>query len=231
MTEENRLGIKHWAEDDRPREKMLLKGRSALSDAELLAILIATGSKNETAVDLAKKVLNLAQNKLNDLGKLSIADLKKVKGRGEAKAITIAAALELGRRRKHETSEQRKRITNTNDAYEIMQAHFADLDHEQFWMVLLNRANMVIKKQLVSIGGVNATVADIKLMMKSAVENLASSIIVYHNHPSGSLTPSEQDKKLTAKIRQAAELMDMSLIDHIIVGHNTYYSFANEGLL
>jgi DNA repair protein RadC len=165
------------------------------------------------------------------LGKLTLSDLKKVKGIGEAKAITIAAALELGRRRKNESAPVQPKISNTRTAYELMHPHFADLDHEQFWIVLLNRSNRVIKKQQMSTGGVHATVADIKMMLRAAIENLASGIIVYHNHPSGSLTPSEHDKKLTAKLKQACELMEVTLLDHIIMGQNGFYSFADEGIL
>lgn len=225
------ISIKNWAEDDRPREKLLLKGRSALSDAELIAILISTGTKEESAVDLAKKTLALVSNSLNELGRLSVKDIKKTKGIGEAKAITIIAALELGRRRKDEATEVKKKITSSKDAYEYFHPLLSDYRHEEFWVLLLNRAHKVIGRKKISEGGVDATVADPKIIFKYAVEELASSIILCHNHPSGGVKPSDSDIKLTQKIKAAGSMLDITTIDHIIIGDKSYYSFADDGKL
>ncbi len=225
------LSIKQWAEDDRPREKLMLKGKQALSDAELLAILLATGTKNESAVQLAQRILSAYQNNLHEIAKLSINDLKKFKGIGEAKAITIMAALELGRRKKDTDTVKYETIKTSIDAYNHIAPKLCDLPHEEFWMILLNRSNKIIKTELVGRGGVSGTVADVRLMMKTAVEHLASSVIVAHNHPSGNLNPSESDIQLTKKIKEAAKLFDMQLVDHVIVGDASYLSFADEGLL
>ena len=223
-------GIKSWAEEDRPREKLMEKGRHALTEAELIAILIASGSRNETAVELSKRILTSVSNDLNDLGKLSVKELMKFKGIGEAKAISIVAALELGRRRKETKISKREKITTSKDVYEIMRPSMMDLPHEEFWLLMLNRANSVIKKELISRGGVAGTVVDSKLIFKTAIENYACSIIICHNHPSGNCKPSEQDIKITKNIKEAGKIMEIQLLDHLIVAENSFYSFADEGL-
>jgi DNA repair protein RadC len=226
------LPINLWAEDDRPREKMLLKGAHALSDAELLAILIATGTRELSAVDLGKKILALTGNQLNELGKLSIKDFKKVKGIGEAKAITIAAALELGRRRKLDESKQvHQFITSSKQAADYFLPLLSDLKHEEFWVGYLNRRHKIIELKKVSEGGVAGTVADPKIIFKHAVELLASSIILAHNHPSGNLRPSEADKQLTKKLVQGGKMLDILVVDHLIISDQRFYSFADEGLM
>ena len=225
------LGIKSWAEDDRPREKLLNKGRHALSEAELIAILIGSGNKHESAVELSKKILASVGNNLNELSKLSINDLMKFKGVGSAKAITIISALELGRRRKEEENEKREKIISSQVAFESMQSTFMDLPHEEFWILLLNRANKIIKKEMISRGGISGTIVDTKLILKAAIENLASSFILFHNHPSGNLKPSQQDLKMTEKIKEAATLVDLQLFDHIIVSDASYFSFNDEGII
>jgi DNA repair protein RadC len=229
-TREN-LTIKAWAEDDRPREKLLSKGRQVLSDAELIAILIGSGNRKETAVELSKRILGFVQNNLNDLGKLSIPELKKFHGIGEAKALSIIAALELGRRRKETELVKRERITSSHDIYTFMKPVFLDLPHEEFWVIMLNRSNSVIKKEFVSRGGVSGTVVDPKIVYKAALDNLASSIILCHNHPSGNLRPSEADTKLTKKLKEAGTLLEIPVLDHLIITDAGYYSFADEGML
>ncbi len=229
--EQQHISIKNLSEDDRPREKLITKGKQALSDAELIAILIASGSRNETAVQLSQRILASHSNNLNELAKLSINDLKKFKGIGEAKAITIIAALELGRRRKEVDVQKQDVIKTSKDAYAHMAPKLSDLPHEEFWILLLNRSNKIIRTELVGRGGVSGTVADVRLILKSAVEHLASSIVLSHNHPSGNLQPSKEDINLTQKVKQGAALFDIQVIDHIIVGDANYYSFADEGLL
>lgn len=224
------VGIKSWAEEDRPREKLMEKGRHALTEAELIAILISSGSKNETAVELSKRILGSVSNDLNDLGKLSINELIKFKGIGEAKAISIVAALELGRRRKETKIAKREKITTSKDVYELMRPSMMDLPHEEFWMLMLNRANSVIKKELISRGGIAGTVVDSKLIFKTALENYTCSIIICHNHPSGNLKPSEQDIKITKNIKEAGKIMEIQLLDHLIITENGFYSFADEGI-
>ncbi len=211
-----KLNIKQWAEEDRPREKLLLKGKNALSDAELIAILIGSGNRNETAVELSKKILASVNNDLNQLAKLNLTDLMKFNGIGEAKAITIAAALELGRRRKESIEEKKIAINSSKIAYEVISDVLSDLPHEEFWVLYLNRKNEVIKKEHISKGGVTGTVADGKIIFKHAINHLASSIILCHNHPSGNLNPSEMDIKLTKKLKEIGQLMDTPVIDHII---------------
>lgn len=225
------LNIKSWAEEDRPREKLMDKGRQILSEAELIAILIGSGSKNETAVELSKRILSTVENNLNELGKLSVKELTKFKGIGEAKAISIVAAMELGRRRKDTDTIKRDKITTSNDAYLIMRSNMLDLPHEEFWLLILNRANAVIKKELISRGGVSGTVVDTKIIFKTAVEHYASSLIICHNHPSGNLKPSEADIKITKNIKEAGRIMDIPLIDHLIITDSGYYSFADEGMI
>lgn len=226
-----KLNIKQWAEEDRPREKLLLKGKNALSDAELIAILISSGNKNETAVELAKRILASVNNDLNQLAKLNLTDLMKFNGIGEAKAITIAAALELGRRRKESTEEKKIKIGSSKNAYEAINDVLSDLPHEEFWVLYLNRKNEVIKKENISKGGIVGTVADGKIIFKHAVNHLASAIILCHNHPSGNLKPSDADIKLTKKLKEIGQLMDTPVVDHIIIGNNNYFSFADENLL
>lgn len=225
------LNIKSWAAEDRPREKLLLKGKAALSDAELIAILLSTGTSNLSAVDLAKNILQAVNNDLNELARLTVKDLMKIKGIGEAKAIRVISALELGRRRKDFQAEERPRIGGSADAFEILKAELLDIPHEAFWIILLNRANRVIRKHQISQGGVSGTVADPKIIFKVAVEELASGIILAHNHPSGNLTASQADIDLTKKLKESGKLLDIQVLDHIIIAGKKYFSFADEGLL
>lgn len=225
------LDIKKWAEEDRPREKLLLKGKSSLSDAELIAILIGSGTASLSAVDLSKQILQHTANNLNDLAKLTVKDLMKFKGIGEAKAISIVAALELGRRRKEVEHLKKPKITSSTDAYEYMKAHLLDLSHEEFWVILLNRANKVIQCKQISSGGVSGTVADPKMIFKSALEELSSSIILVHNHPSGNLKPSQADITLTKKLKEAGKVLEIPVLDHIIFTDENYYSFADENMM
>ena len=231
MPKSNNITIKNWAIEDRPREKLLQKGARILSDAELIAILIGSGTHKLSAVDLARQLLQRSGNNLNNLGKLTVKDLMKFKGIGEAKAISVVAALELGKRRKQEEISSSQSIKNSKDVYEIFEPLVSDLPHEEFWILLLNRSNRIIGKTKVSQGGVAGTVIDTKLIMKSAIENLASSIILCHNHPSGNLNPSGSDIDITNKIKTAANCLDMKLLDHIIVTDHSYYSFLDEGKL
>lgn len=225
------LTIKNWAAEDRPREKLLLKGKNTLSDAELIAILLGTGTASSSAVDLAKKVLQCTANNLDELARLSVKELMKVKGIGEAKAVTIVAALELGRRRKELVTEEKTKITSSKDAYELVQSDLMDLPHEEFWIILTNRAQRVIKKQQISSGGVAGTVADPKLIFKVALEELASGLILVHNHPSGNLTASQTDITLTHRMKESGKLLEIQVLDHLIVAGKRYFSFADEGLL
>ncbi len=225
------LGIKSWAEEDRPREKMMLKGKAALSDAELLGILINSGVQHLTAVDIGKEILRNVSNDLHQLSKLSVKDLSKFKGIGEARAITIVAALELGRRRKEADVPKKALITSSNDAFQVLKPMMLDLLHEEFWIILLNRANQVIKSVQISAGGVAGTVADPKIIFKSAIEHLASGIILAHNHPSGNLKPSQADIELTKKIKEGGRVMDIPILDHLIFTDTSYFSFADESLL
>src|SRR6056297_4200690 len=231
MTEYNNLRIKEWAVEDRPREKLLKKGIQSLSNAEIIALLIGSGTKNESAVDLSKKILKKANNNLNELGKLDVNELMKNKGVGEAKAITIMAALELGRRRKIAEIIEKKKITKSNDVFDFFQPLLGDLPHEEFWILLLNRANRIIEKKKISQGGVSGTIIDVKVILKHAIENLASSIILCHNHPSGNKTPSNADNTITHKLVDAGNLLDIKVLDHIIIADTDYYSYADEGNL
>ena len=234
MTEETlfkSLPINEWAEDDRPREKLLLKGRAALSDAELLAILISTGTRDESALSLSMKILQLTENNLNELGRLTITDYRRIKGIGEAKALTLIAALELGRRRKHAESQKRVQITCSRDSYEVLYPFLSDLHHEEFWIILLNRNNKILGQKRISEGGISGTVVDSRLIFKPGIELLASSIILCHNHPSGQLTPSNADIQLTRKLKEAGKLLDINILDHLIIGDNSYFSFADDGML
>ncbi|MBL7911138.1 MAG: DNA repair protein RadC [Bacteroidia bacterium] len=225
------LTIKSLSEDDRPREKLATLGRQNLSDAELIAIILGSGNKNETAVQLAQRMLSENKNNINQLAKLSLAELKKFKGVGEAKAITIAAAFELARRRTDIDTLQKVKITSSAVAYQILQKRLSDLPHEEFWVLILNRANQVIKEENLSKGGISGTVVDIRLICKAAIENNASGIVIAHNHPSGQLTPSQQDKSITNKLKEALKTFEIPLLDHLIIGDQKYLSFADEGLL
>jgi DNA repair protein RadC len=225
------LKITDWAVEDRPREKLIQKGTASLSDAELLAILISSGTKDKSAVDIGRELLGIVNNNLNSLGKLTITDLRKIRGIGIAKAVTIAAALELGRRRKLSEVEYVAQIRSSKDVSDIFQPLLSDLMHEEFWILFLNRSNKVITRMKLSQGGLSGTVTDVRMIMKKAVECLASGIIVCHNHPSGNLNPSESDSKITQKIKEAGNLMDIQLLDHIIISDKDYYSFADNGLL
>lgn len=225
------LNIKSWSPEDRPREKLLMKGTSALSDAELIAILIGSGTAKLSAVDVAKKVLAHVENNLDNLAKLSVKELMKAKGIGEAKAITIVAAMELGRRRKDQSPEDKPKIESSQSAFNLIKGDLQDLPHEEFWVLLLNRANRLIKKKRVSEGGVSGTVADPKIIFKLAVDELASGIIVVHNHPSGNLKPSDSDISLTKKLKEAGKVLEIGVFDHIIVAQQKYFSFADEALI
>ena len=225
------LNIKAWAEEDRPREKLLAKGKRSLSETELLAILLGSGSKDETAVALAQRILKSVDNDLNDLGKRSVAELMKFKGIGEAKSITVVAALELGRRRQLSNIRERPQIKSSRDAYNVIAPLIIDLPHEEFWMLLLNRANKVLGREQVSIGGTGSTIVDAKIVFRKAIEGQASSLILCHNHPSGKLQPSQMDLTLTKRLKKAGELIDIPVLDHLIISDGGYYSFADEGIL
>ncbi len=227
----SKLTIKHWSEEDQPREKLMLKGKSALSTAELIAILIGSGNSEHSAVELSKQILDSVDNNLSALSKLNIHDLMKFKGIGEAKAISIIAALELGRRRKDTETPERKKISSSKDAYALMYESLVDLPHEEFWVIFLNRANQVIKKDRISIGGITGTVADVRMIFKMAIENLSCGIILVHNHPSGNTDPSGADKQLTNKLKEGGKLLDIPVLDHLIFTDNGYFSFADEGLI
>ena len=225
------LRIKEWALEDRPREKLLYKGIASLSDAELIAILIGSGNNEQSAVDLARDILSLASNNLNKLGKLGIHDLNALKGIGPAKAVNIIAALELGRRRKSADLNDDQKIKSSNEVYTIFHALLSDLSHEEFWIIYLNRSNRIISRLKISQGGISGTITDVRIIMKKGLELLASSIIICHNHPSGNKEPSEADIRITGKIKDAAAFFDISLLDHIIVTDNGYFSFADNGTL
>jgi len=225
------LKITEWAVEDRPREKLIQKGTSGLTDAELLAILIGSGTRDKSAVDIGRELLGVVNNNLNSLGKLTINDLKKIRGIGPARAVTIAASLELGRRRKLAEAQYIQQIRSSKDVADIFQPLLADLLHEEFWILFLNRSNKVINRMKLSQGGISGTVTDVRIIMKQAVECLASGIIVCHNHPSGNLNPSESDSKITQKIKEAGNLMDIQLLDHLIISDKDYYSFADNGVL
>lgn len=231
MSEYKKLNIKEWAVEDRPREKLLANGPRSLTDAELIAILIGSGNLDETAVELSRRILTSAGNNLNELGRKSIDDLKQFNGIGEAKAIVIIAALELGRRRKDAEVFIKKKINGSKDAADFFLPLLGDLGHEEFWILLLDRGNKIIDHFMVSQGGISGTVIDVRLILKKALDKLASGIILSHNHPSGTLQASDADMKITRKIKDAAQLMDISVLDHIIIGQNHYLSLADEGML
>ena len=229
--QEKKYSIKQWAKDDRPREKLLSIGAENLSDSELLAILIHHGSKEKSALDLAREILDIGNNSLKELGKISLNEMMKIKGIGEAKAITIAAALEIGRRRQSISLNQKTVITNSLDLAALLQSKLKDKRIEVFAVVYLNRANKVNHFEIISEGGLTGTVADPRIILRSALEKDAVSIVLCHNHPSGSLKPSRADEELTLKIKEAARYFDIKVLDHIIVSDEGYFSFADEGLL
>ena len=223
--------IKNWALNDRPREKLLQKGKLALSDAELIAILIGSGNTDESAVELSKKILSKTNNNLNQLGKLSAQQLMVHKGIGEAKAISIIAAMELGRRRRTEDALELVKIASSNSVFELLQPILGELPHEEFWILYLNNANKIIEKLPISKGGITGTLVDVRITLKKALELGATGLILAHNHPSGNLNPSEADKQLTNKLKIAAESIDIKVLDHLIVTEKSYFSFADEGLM
>ena len=230
MAENSFFPITNWSEDDKPREKLMLKGKSVLSDAELIAILIGSGSRNESAVDLSKKILASVDNNLNALGKLSISQLLFFRGIGEAKAISIIAALELGRRRRGEDAVELKKITSSKIIFEIMQPIIGELPHEEFWIIYMNNSNKVISKSQLSKGGITGTLVDVRIVFKTALEIGATALILCHNHPSGTLIPSDADKQITRKLKLAGDTLEIKVLDHLIVTETGYYSFADEGI-
>lgn len=225
------VSIKNWAEDDKPREKLLSKGRGALSDAELMAILLGSGTKTKSAVELAQEILSNNHNSLIEIGRQSVKQLMQFKGIGEAKAITIVAALELSRRRRGQDLPAKPKITSSQQAFEYILPVLADLDHEQFWVILISQSNQIIAKKQISSGGVTGTVADAKLIFKAAIEHAVPNIIICHNHPSGNLKPSASDDHITRKIFEGGKNLDIKLLDHIIVAGTNYFSYADEGRL
>lgn len=225
------LPITSWAEDDRPREKLLAQGRKVLSDAELLAIVLGSGSRNESAVDLAKRLLDSVKNNLNELGSLTEGELMKFKGIGQAKAVAVVAALELGRRRQSSENLEKPVIKNSKDAFHALHPKVADLPHEEFWMLFLNKSNKITGLECVSAGGVDATIVDSKILFRKALEKKAVSIIICHNHPSGNLNPSQADIDLTRKLKQAGDIVGIKVLDHLIIAEGKFYSFADEGVI
>lgn len=231
MEETNSFSIKKWNEDDRPREKLLLKGRGALSDAELIAILIGSGSREESAVALSQRILGSVDNNLSELGRLSITDFMAFKGIGEAKAISIAAAMELGRRRRTGEALERKKITSSTSVFEYVQPLIGELPHEEFWILYLNNSNRILKSAQLSKGGITGTVVDVRLAFKEALQLGAVGIILAHNHPSGTLKPSQADIQLTKKLKLAGDSLDIKVLDHLIITEKAYFSFADENML
>lgn len=227
----NSFSIKNWSQDDQPREKLRDKGKDVLSDAELIAIIIATGNRDESAVDLSKRILASANHNLNALGKLSLKQLMAFKGIGEAKAITIAAALELGRRRRLEDNLVLTKINSSQSVFDLMQPILGELPHEEFWIIYLNNSNKIILKSQLSKGGITGTLVDVRLVLKTALEVGAVGLILVHNHPSGTLKPSNADKELTSKLKLAAESLDLKVLDHLIITEKAYFSFADESLI
>jgi len=225
------FSIKNWSQDDQPREKLRDKGKAALSDAELVAILIGSGNRDESAVALCKRILASVDNNLSELGRLSINQLMSFKGIGEAKAITIVAAMELGRRRRGEEALEKKKITSSASVFELLQPIIGELPHEEFWIIYLNNSNKVIQKNQLSKGGITGTLVDVRLALKTALEVGATGIILAHNHPSGTLKPSKADKQLTSKLKTAAQSLDIKILDHLIITEKAYFSFADESLL
>lgn len=226
-----KLSIKNWALDDRPREKLLNKGVENLTDAELLAIIISSGNREESAVELSRRILISFDNNLNSLGKSSVRDFMKFKGIGEAKAITIVAALELGRRRKLAEVLKKTEILSDKDAFEFFYSFMGDLEYEEFWVLMLNNKNSILDKRKIGQGGINSTIVDVRMIMKYAIESLATNIILCHNHPSGNLEPSSQDIEISKKIFEAGKILDINILDHIIIGNKDYFSFKSNNLI
>ncbi|MBP8084539.1 MAG: DNA repair protein RadC [Cloacibacterium sp.] len=225
------MSIKFLAEDDRPREKFLLKGKSALSDSELLAIILGSGNNEDSAVELARKILASVDYNWQKLSKLSIKDLMKFKGIGEAKAISVAAALEIGRRKAAQEIPEKEKVTSVNDLYKIFSQYLSDLQTEEFWAIFLDQKNHVIYKTQISKGGISGTLVDVRVIFRIAIEHLATSVVVAHNHPTGNLTPSQPDISITRRIKEAGYLLDIKLLDHLIIGENSFFSFSEQGLL
>lgn len=231
MEQYQKLNLKQWAVEDRPREKMLANGARALSDAELVAILIGSGNAGETAVELSRRILHSVENNLNDLGRKNSDFLTRFKGIGEAKALNIMAAMELGRRRKEQDNPDKAKITGSSDAADLFMPLLGDLDHEEFWILLLNRHNKIIDRFMASKGGITGTVIDVRSIMKVAIDKLATSMILCHNHPSGNLSPSDADQQITQKLKEAGKMVDIQVLDHLIITQKKYYSFADEGMI
>jgi DNA repair protein RadC len=231
MTKSSSFSIKHWSRGDQPREKLKVQGKNILTNAELVAILIRTGNSSESAVALSKRILSSVDNNLSELGKLSIQQLIAFKGIGEAKAIGIVAALELGRRRRGEAALKKSQITSSKSVFEFMQPVIGELPHEEFWIIYLNNSNRILQRNQLSKGGITTTVVDIRLVLKAALEVGATSIILVHNHPSGSLEPSKSDKQLTYKLKTASKSLDIKVLDHLIITEKAYFSFTDENLL
>ena len=231
MTEYKNLSIREWSAEDRPREKFINKGVQSLSDTELLAILIGSGTKNVTAVELSKNILSAADNNLTQLGKFTLKDLEQNKGIGRVRALVILAALELGRRRKYAEAVEKKKVSASKDVFELFHPLLSDLPHEEFWILLLNRSNFIIDKCRISQGGLAGTVIDTRIILKNAIERLACGLVLCHNHPSGNSKPSDSDRLITKKMKEAAGIMDISLLDHIIIAGNQYFSFSDEGII
>lgn len=229
--ENKNVTIPQLAEEDRPREKLVLKGRQSLSNAELIAILIGSGNSKETAVELGRRILLQYNNDLNELGKLAVEDLKKFRGIGTAKALCIIAAMELGRRRQLSEAEKKSQIKSSRDIYELIYPLISDLHHEEFWVLYLNKANKIIEREKISSGGLSGTVVDVKIILRNALQKLSSGIIFVHNHPSGNLQPSDADISITKKLKEAAKLLEITVLDHLIIGDKNYYSFADNGII
>ena len=225
------MSIKFLSEDDRPREKFLLKGKSALSDSELLAIILGSGNNEDSAVELARKILASVDYNWQKLSKLSIKDLMKFKGIGEAKAISVAAALEIGRRKAAQEIPEKEKVTSVNDSYKIFSQYLSDLQTEEFWAIFLDQKNHVIYKTQISKGGISGTLVDVRVIFRIAIEHFATSVVVAHNHPTGNLTPSQPDISITRRIKEAGDLLDIKLLDHLIIGENSFFSFSEQGLL
>jgi DNA repair protein RadC len=229
--EYKKLVIKNWALEDRPREKLLNHGTQSLSDTELLAIILGSGTKNTSAVELARQILESAGNNLHQLGKASVSELKQIKGVGPAKALILMSAFELGRRRTQTDTLFKPKISSSRDVFNLFHPILGDLPHEEFWILILNRSNQVVDKVRISQGGISGTVIDTRLILRNAIEKLASGLILCHNHPSGNTQPSDPDKKITEKIQNAANFMEINLLDHIIIADKNFFSFADEGIL
>ena len=225
------MSIKFLAEDDRPREKFLLNGKNALSDAELLAIIMGSGNREDSAVELGRKILNSVANNWHNLSLLSLSDLMKFKGVGEAKAISIAAALEIGHRRAAQEVPEKIQIRESKDIYKVLQPYLSDLQTEEFWAVFLNQNNRIVGKARLSAGGINQSVVDVRILFKTALEHLSTAIAIAHNHPSGNLKPSQEDLRITKQIADAGKILNIQLLDHLIISQNAYFSFADENIL